>query len=394
MRLGQPAFLVIFFFLFVTNGLRAQETNHLHTFESYISNMQSVMIDSLKGNWISDNIIHNRINYFYYPNNHFTFSAQMRSRIIYGESVKYNNGYAASIDNDQGFLDLSMNIANEKSFLINTSLDRLFLKYSNGNFVTIIGRQRINWGQNYVWNPNDIFNVQNFFDFDYIEKPGSDAVRIQYYTGPASNAEFVAKLDKKNNLTSALYYRFNKWGYDFQLLGGIFEQTDYVAGAGFTGHINSIGLNGEYTFFKPLDNAKDSGSMMLLGIGADYMFSNSLYLQFEGLYQYSEKKQSINDFYSWYAGSLNVKKLSFSEFSFFSNLSYSFTPLLNSSITVMIFPEINGFFTGPSLNYSITQNMEFSTIFQAFSGVLPDPVSGIKTRKSLYLGFLRYKVNF
>lgn len=375
-------------------ALSGQESPSKHSLESYISNMQSVMTDSLKGNWISDNLIHNRINYSWYPNAHLTFTAQLRNRIVYGESVKYNPGYASSIDNDAGFMDLSLNLVNEKSFFINSTLDRLFLKYSKGNFVTTIGRQRINWGQNVVWNPNDIFNVQNFFDFDYIEKPGSDAIRMQYYTGAASNAELVAKMDHNQKVTSAVYYRFNKWGYDFQLLAGILAEEDYVAGAGFAGHLKSAGFNGELSYFRPRSGNPDSSSLILMGVGTDYMFSNSIYLQLEGLYKYMREKESINDFISWYSGDLNVKKLSFTDYSLFANVSYPFTPLFSGSVSCMIFPGINGFFTGPTINYSITNNMEFSLVTQFFSGMLPDPITGVKSRNSLFLGFMRYKLSF
>jgi hypothetical protein len=130
--------------LLITEVLSGQESLKKYSVESYISNLQSVLIDSLKGNWISDNLIHNRINFFWYPDDHFTISAQMRNRFIYGESIKYNPEYAGSADNDQGIMDLSVNILSENSFFLNTSLDRLFIKYSNGNFVTTIGRQRIN----------------------------------------------------------------------------------------------------------------------------------------------------------------------------------------------------------------------------------------------------------
>jgi len=380
--------------LFLSLLINAQDVMPKHSFESYISNMQSVMIDSLKGNWISDNLIHNRINYFWYPNKNFTFSAQMRNRFIYGESVKYNPGYAASFEKDAGLMDLSVNLVNEKSFLINSSLDRLFLKYSTGKLVTTIGRQRINWGQNYVWNPNDIFNVQNFLDFDYIEKPGSDAIRIQYYTGVSSEAELAVKMDHEQKLTAAGFYRFNNWGYDFQFLTGMFESADFVAGGGFAGHIKSAGVNGELSYFRPIENFQDTSSIFIIGIGADYMFNNSIYLQLEGLYQHSEKTGATTDFLSWYSGNLNVKKLSITDFSVFSNVSYPFTPLLNGSLSCMIFPEEKGVFAGPTITYSIAQNMEFSLISQMFSGVLPNQFTGEKSRMSLFLGFIRYKLNF
>ena len=378
----------------LTGMLHAQPAPPKHSLESYVSNMQSVITDSLKGNWISDNLIHNRLNYSWYPGAKLSFSAQVRNRVIYGESVKYNPGYAASIDNDRGFMDLSVNLVNEESFFINSTLDRLYLKYSSGKLVTTIGRQRINWGQNYVWNPNDIFNVQNFFDFDYIEKPGSDAVRLQYYTGAASDAELVAKLDHDQKMTAAAYYRLNFRGYDLQVLAGILADDDYVVGAGFAGNIKSAGFNGELSYFRPKENPADSGSLLLFGIGTDYMFSNSIYLQVEGLYKHTKEKGSISDFISWYSGDLNVKKLSFTDLSLFANISYPFTPLLNGSLSCMAFPGIKGFFTGPSLNYSITDNMEFSLVTQFFSGKLPDPATGEDKTNSLFLGFMRYKLSF
>jgi hypothetical protein len=308
--------------------------------------------------------------------------------------VKYTPGYANSINSDIGFLDLSTNLAQGKSFLLNTSLDRLFLKYTKGKFVGTIGRQRINWGQNYVWNPNDIFNVQNFFDFDYAEKPGSDAIRLQYYTAEASALEFAIKLNHDKQATAAAFYKFNTLGYDFQLLGGILDGEDYVFGGGFAGHIKNAGFNGEFSYFKPIENANDSASYFLFGLGSDYVFNNSLHIQGEALYQYSEKAVSATDFLSWYSGNLNVKKLSFTDFSIYGNISYPISPLINGSIACMLFPEIKGFFTGPTLNYSAGDNLELSIIAQGFSGILPDPLTNEKKRSTLFLGFLRCKLNF
>ncbi len=392
MRFFKTTYFLLF--LFFAGALAGQESPKKYSFESYISNLQSVIIDSLKGNWISDNLIHNRINLFLYPDEHFTISAQMRNRFIYGESVKYNPGYALSAEKDPGFMDLSANLLSENSFFLNTSLDRLFIKYSNGKFVGTIGRQRINWGQNHVWNPNDIFNVQNFFDFDYIEKQGSDAIRLQYYTGETSLAEFAIKLDHNQNVTTAAYYRFNKWGYDFQALGGLFEGADMVLGAGFAGHIKSAGFSGEFSYFMPMKNFMDTSSMVIFSVGGDYVFSNSLYLQFESMYQYSKNKGSIDNFFAWYTGNLNVKKLSLTDFSVFANIAYPITPLVNVSLSATLFPEIEGYFTGPRLSYSASENIELSLIAQYFSGILPDPLIGAEKRSSLFLGFLRIRISF
>ncbi|MCG8318265.1 MAG: hypothetical protein MI921_02070 [Cytophagales bacterium] len=54
----------------------------------------------------------------------------------------------------------------------------------------VIGKHRINWGKSYVWNPNDVFNAYSFFDFDYEERRGTDALLIKYTTSPFSSTGY------------------------------------------------------------------------------------------------------------------------------------------------------------------------------------------------------------
>lgn len=110
-----------------------------------------------------------------------------------------------------------------KSYVLNIAIDRLWLDFTHKNFQATLGRQRINWSQTFVWNPNDLFNTYSYFDFDYEEKPGSDAVRLQYFTSASSKAELLVKAGKDKKVTAAALYRFNKWKYDFQGLAGIFN---------------------------------------------------------------------------------------------------------------------------------------------------------------------------
>ena len=114
------------------------------------------------------------------------------------------------------------------------------------------GRQRVNWGVNLVWNPNDVFNTFSYFDFDYEERPGTDAVRVQYYTGVTSSAELVYKMGKKcqRNGFGRLVSFHHNWNYDFQFLGG-WVGTDFVAGTGWSGDIRGAGFRGEITQFVP-----------------------------------------------------------------------------------------------------------------------------------------------
>ena len=356
--------------------------------------MQSVMFDDIRGNWISDNLIHNRINTSWFPSESVTLTMQMRNRFMYGETIKYSPGYAENIDRENGFMDLSVNILNENSFFLNAAIDRIYLQVTSGKLVTTVGRQRINWGISSVWNPNDLFNVQNYFDFDYIEQPGSDAIRMQYYTGASSSAELALKVDRNKKITSAALYRFTTGSYDFQILAGMLSGEDLVTGLGWSGDIEKIGFKGEATYLHPFRNFRDTSGVLLVSVGGDYMFSNSMFLQFEALYSKMPAGRSIANFLSWYQETLTVKNLSFTDVSLFGSFSYPVSPLLNINIAGMYFPKLKGFFAGPGLDYSLSDNMQFSMISQFFSGEFPDILTQKNERTNLFLGFIRYRLNF
>ncbi len=85
------------------------------------------------------------------------------------------------------------------------------------------------------------------------------------------------------------------------------------------------------------------------------------------LYRQS-KDNGIRSFADYYNMSLSAKNLSFTPFSLMVQGSYPITPLFNTSLSLMYFPDIKGFFIGPSLIYSLTENIDFSLFIQSFSG--------------------------
>ncbi|MBN2276051.1 MAG: hypothetical protein JXK95_17110, partial [Bacteroidales bacterium] len=256
-----------------------------------------------------------------------------------------------------------------------------------------IGRQRINWGQTYVWNPNDIFNAYSYFDFDYEERPGSDAVRIQYYAGAASVVEGAVKVDSGKNFTAAGLVRINKWGYDMQVLGGILNSEDMVAGFGWSGNIGGAGFKGEISYFHPYRNFGDTSGLVFITLGVDYTFGNSLYIGFEGLYNQLPKDFYGAGFAQFYEGPLTVKNLSFTEYNLFAQISYPVNPIINVSLAGMYFPDVSGYFAGPSFTWSLMDNLNLSLYLQFFKGEFPD-ITGVKMQQSFNLGFMRMKYSF
>ncbi len=366
---------------------KAQEEQK-YEISGYISNMQSVMFDSLQGMWMLDNLVHNRLNFNWYPARGLSGSLQLRNRLMMGNSLA-NPGYAQRIDNDRGFVDMSWNIFEEQSVLLNANIDRLWFNYEKDKLNIRLGRQRINWAQTMVWNPNDIFNSYSFFDFDYPEKPGSDALRIQYYPSFTSTLEAVAKIDKDENITAAGRYKFNKWGYDIQLVGGYMNSSDYVAGLGWSGNLKGAALRGEMSYFHPRKHFEDTTGLFFASVSGDYIFDNSLMLQAEYFYCQIPKNQDINNFHQFYNAPLTVKNLSFTEHNIFAQASYPITPLFKVTFSGMYFPTIDGFAVIPTISYSLKQNLELKFVNQAFSGkFLSDD------RQQIVFAFLRLKSNF
>jgi hypothetical protein len=386
--------IILLLILLKTFEINGQDDSSKVDFNGYISNMQSVQFQDFNGEWMNDNLIHNRLNFKWIPNEHFSFSAGLRNRLFTGETVKMTPDYGESIkESETGYFNLSWNPINEESVVLNMNIDRLFFQYEKGKFSATVGRQRINWGKTYVWNPNDIFNAYSFFDFDYAERPGSDAIKLQYYTSEISSVEIASKIDKNKDITAAGIWRFNLKEYDFQLLAGILNSSDYVLGAGWSGAIKSLDFKGEMSYFHSKNNFSDTTGQFIGTVSLGYTFPNSLNVLFEFLYSDIPNGGNSN-FMGLYTGVLSVKTLSFTEYNVFGQVGYQITPLLTGSLSAIYYPKIKGCFVGPSFDYSFTDNLYASVVIQAFSGEIENPQTLIKERINLTYAFLRLKWNF
>lgn len=364
-------------------------------FSGYLSNMTTVY--RIPDHWLWENNLHNRLNLDLYPTDWLSASVQLRNRFIIGNTIPKLPGYAESLGGDQGWMDMSWahdgNLGDSAGYVLSSMVDRLWMQFSFGNLEIKAGRQRINWGQTFVWNPNDIFNSYSYFEVDYPERPGSDALRISYYTGNASTIELAAKIDSANRVTAAAYFRFNTLGYDIQLLGGVYQEEDLFLGAGWSGTIAPVSFRGEISYFRDLDQFKDTTGYLMSSLGFDYTFSNSLMIQVEGLYSAFAKEMDVNSFLQFYSGNLDVKTLGFTPWSFFANISYPLTPLLTGSFATIWYPEWKGAYLGPSLDLSLRNNFDLSLILQYFTAEFEDP-SGTANREKNTFGFFRFKWSF
>lgn len=388
--------LCFFICLSLVNAHAQDTTARKLNLKGYLSNMQTIMdMDILDGSWLYQSQFHNRFNAEFDPFAFMTLTLHLRNRFIFGDLFKmdYDRSYVNMFKKDAGWMDLSFNLATGKSYILHSIIDRFSVRFNMNRFLITVGRQRINWGQNYVWNPNDWFNSYSFFDFDYEERPGSDAIRIQYFTGYTSSAEVAVKADSGRKVTAAALFRINRWQYDFQVLGGLLAGEDVGAGFGWSGNLFRLGFRGEISYFRSIENFKDTTGLFYFSAGLDYVFTNSLMIQVEAYFNQLPEGFEKRNIVEYYQRPLTVKDLSFTELNLFCQLSYPVTPLLTGSFAAMYFPEDKGYYIGPGMTYSLAENVDFSIYVQAFSGEF-QPADNGNNRQYYNLGFIRFRYSF
>ena len=351
----------------------------------YLKYMNIVSIPEMESDWLFDNLIHNRLNYKWAINDQWKLQIEMRNRVFYGQSVQTNPLFGELFDESLDYVDLGTNLIESNSFVLHSVFDRANITWNKNKWLVTLGKQRINWSQSFVWNPNDIFNAYSFFDFDYEERRGSDALFIQYNVDRLSSLQFAVSLhDEVDSITTAAYYRFNKLGYDFQFIGGKY-QTDLYAGVGWSGQLRTIGFSGELSYFQPYQ-ATNETSTFVGDVSFDYRFPNTLNLRLEAIYNSNLTTPPPGTFFQM---PVTAKALTFNHFSVFTSADYELTPLLKIGINSIWNIDDESWFINPTITSSLNENTELLVALQSFGGATGSQYADLGS----YL-YTRLKFNF
>ncbi len=343
--------------------LQSQET--AIQLSGYVKSLQSAVIPGTSDTLSSSNLIHNRLNFKLNFNSKLMLRFEIRNRLFFGDQIKQTPGFGNLIDQDDGLWKLSKLWVHNTSWVAHSIIDRLQLQYSNDKIDIRLGRQRIHWGIHNFWNPNDLFNSFNFLDFDFEERPGSDAMRLQYFTAGGSTWEAAFKPGKKAEThTAGLLYKFNRNEYDFQFLGGLYN-TDLVVGGGWAGGINKTGWKGEFSYFIPYKKENDAKQVLVFTTMVDQTFSGEWYVSLSALMQTSEA--IYNPLLNSYTGfELSPKNLFPSKFSFLGGVSKSFSNILSINLSALYATKNNILIVLPTFNWNAADNLQIDLTGQSF----------------------------
>lgn len=366
MKFCTNIFALFFYFISINSVAQTADAKlPLMELNGYIKNIQSTyFIQKIDSN-ASVNLIHNRLNFKINMTKSITGRLEIRNRIFYGEQVKMTPNFGAIINNYNGLLNLSHLWINEKSFVAHSVVDRILIQYEDEKWDLKVGRQRINWGINNIWNPNDIFNAYNFLDFDYEERPGNDAIRIQRNLNLNTTLEMAYKPGKnKDETIAAFLYKFNKWKYDFQLLSGVY-QSDFVVGGGWAGNIKKAGFKGEMSYFMPKNNVNNSTETFSFSLMADQTFKNDWYLSVSGLYN-SNPTNLLDENSGIYSSNLSPKLLFPFRYNFYFNAIKTISPITSFTFSSIYSPQKNTLILLPSFSWNVATNFDVDFMAQSF----------------------------
>jgi len=352
----------------------------------YVKELPLMTLDSDFSSPQFTNILHNRLNMRLNLNTNVHFAVEGRNRLFYNQIFKESPAYRDLIGDDPGLMDLSWNWFSDGAWLGNSMIDRLYVDWRQDNWQVRVGRQRINWGINFVSNPNDLFNTFSFFDFDYDERPGADAIRVQYFTNHLSRVQFAMSPARSGrDMVVAGMYNFNMNTYDIQTLAGYYKNR-LALGFGWAGSIGGAGFKGEATWFYDLEEVPGlKRGNLVASVGMDYLFGVGTFGVVELLYNGGFERGKTENLLL--IQPLSPDNIMFSEYAATISINHPFSPIFTGSLAVMGLPDTRAIFASPGITWNVLTDLDFGFLAQIFTA---EESSAFAEAGSLWMITLRY----
>ncbi len=253
-------------------------------------------------------------------------------------------------------------------------LDNAYIKLSFKSFDLTVGKQQISLGTGYVWNPTDVFNINKLFDPTY-EQPGHNSLRLDIPLGSMYTlTTLFSPEDTWKNSAKLIQIKGRISHFDYSLIGietvwrfHDYTQFDFVnmnflelpgkrklLGASTAGELLGLGVWAEYAY-NWMDNSEDFYELV---VGTDYTFNFQTHMMIEyyrnTLGKTDYEQYNLNDWMRMIA--LEQKAISRDQIYIF--IQHPATDLLSVGISTIYSISDNSFALVPTLNYSLSDNVE------------------------------------
>ena len=253
-------------------------------------------------------------------------------------------------------------------------LDNAYIKLSFKYFDLTVGKQQISLGTGYVWNPTDVFNIKELFDPAY-EQPGHNALRLDVPLGSMYTlTTLFSPEDTWKNSAKLIQIKGRISHFDYSLTGieKVWRFHDYtrfdfvnmdflelpgkrkLLGASTAGELLGLGVWAEYAY-NWMENSEDFYELV---VGTDYTFNFQTYMMVEyyrnTLGKTDYEQYNLNDWMRMIA--LEQKAISRDQIYVF--IQHPVVDLLSVGISTIYSISDNSFALVPTLNYSLSDNVE------------------------------------
>lgn len=327
----------------------------------YVKDLQSLNFNKDFRVLVPGNILHNRMNLRWTPQKKIQLGVEWRNRFFWGEEMASIPNFLRQLRSAQELVNLNITWLDRPNYALITQTDRFWAAYENNNWSLRLGRQRINWGQTTTWNPNDLFNTYNFLDFDYEERPGTDALNIERKWNDFSSVQWVAAPQRKiGQSITAVKYSFNQQGYDFQVLAGWYK-GQITVGSGWAGSIGEAGFKGEVQYYLP---ASGQSGLFNSSIEIDYAFKKGWYVN--GGLLFNSGGTSTATGWETLKFDFSPKYLMPTRWNMIATTAKAFTPRFSLTTSLLYAPGSNLLLILPALKYNLADDLDADLIGQSF----------------------------
>ena len=359
------------------------DTDTLHkpgklTLQGYIKDLQTLNFNKDFSTLVSSNQIHNRLNLNWKSGENLKAVMEIRTRLFWGEEIKINPNFSSFLRNRNDKVNLQKSWIDNDAVVLHSNIERLYMDFPLKKIQVRLGRQRINWGITTTWNPNDIFNVYNFLDFDYEERPGVDGAKVHYVFPNASIMEFAYAFAGTTSSVGALKYSLNRSNYDLQFLAGWYKNHP-TAGLGWAGYIRDAGFKGEAQYYFA---AGDASGRFNLAVEGDYMFDQGWYVNAGFLWNGRGISRPVA---AWEQISLDLspKNLMPTKWNLLITTAKEINPLFQANLGVLYAPGTNLMILIPSFQYNLAPDLDVNLLGQSYFAELNNRMEAVN--HSIYL---------